>query len=89
MKKVLISDSVDEKCTELLKKAGFDVTYKTDFSSEELQSVIADYNALIVRSSTSVDAALIDKMEKMEMNLLLRMRLKNQTTSFPSSGVIP
>jgi len=67
MKKILISDSVDEKCTELLKKAGFDVTYKTDFSSEELQSEIADFNGLIVRSSTSVDAVLIDKMEKMEI----------------------
>ncbi len=36
MKKILISDSVDEKCTEILKSAGFDVDYKTDFSKEEL-----------------------------------------------------
>lgn len=67
MKKILISDSVDEKCPELLKSAGFEVTYKTDFSSEELRSVIADYTALIVRSSTSVDTELIEKMEKMEV----------------------
>jgi len=67
MKKILISDSVDEKCTEILKTAGFDVNYKTDFSKEELLSVIPDYNALIVRSSTQVDAELIEKMEKMEV----------------------
>jgi len=67
MKKILISDSVDEKCTEILKSAGFDVNYKTDFSKEELLSVISDYNALVVRSSTQVDAKLIDRMTKMEV----------------------
>jgi D-3-phosphoglycerate dehydrogenase / 2-oxoglutarate reductase len=67
MKKILISDSVDEKCTEILKSAGFDVNYKTDFSKKELLSVISDYNALVVRSSTQVDAELIDRMTKMEV----------------------
>jgi len=67
MKKILISDSVDEKCTEILKSAGFDVNCKTDFSKEELLGVIADYHALVVRSSTQVDAELIEKMDKMEV----------------------
>jgi D-3-phosphoglycerate dehydrogenase len=67
MKKILISDSVDEKCTEFLKSAGFDADYKTDFSKDELSNVIADYNALIVRSSTQVDADLIEKMQSMEV----------------------
>jgi D-3-phosphoglycerate dehydrogenase len=67
MKKILISDSVDEKCTEILKSAGFDVNYKTDFSRKELLSVIPDYNALIVRSSTQVDAELINRMIQMEV----------------------
>jgi len=67
MKKILISDSVDEKCTEILESAGFDVNYKTDFSKEELLAVIPDYNALIVRSSTQVDAELIDGMTQMEV----------------------
>jgi len=67
MKKILISDSVDEKCTVILKSAGFIVDYKTDFSTEELRNVIADYNALIVRSSTQVDAELIEKMKSMEV----------------------
>lgn len=67
MKKILISDSVDEKCTEILKSAGFDVDYKTDFSKDELLNVIPDYNALIVRSSTQVDSKLIEKMKNMEV----------------------
>lgn len=67
MKKILISDSVDEKCTEILKSAGFDVTSKNDCTREELLSVISDYNALIVRSSTQVDSELIDVMNSMEV----------------------
>jgi len=67
MKKILISDSIDEKCSEILKSAGFEVDYKTDYSKKELINVIAEYNGLVVRSSTQVDADLIEKMEKMEV----------------------
>jgi len=67
MKKILISDSVDEKCTDILKSAGFEVNYKTDFSREELLNLMADYNGLVVRSSTQVNAELIEKMESMEV----------------------
>ena len=67
MKKILISDSVDEKCTEVLISAGFEVTYNDQLSREELLSVIADYNALVVRSSTQVDSELIDVMKNMEI----------------------
>ena len=67
MKKILISDSVDEKCTEILKSAIIDVDFKTDLTKEELLSLIADYNGLVVRSSTQVDAELIEKMESMEV----------------------
>jgi len=67
MKKILISDSVDKKCFEILKSAGFDVEFKTDLTKEELENTIADYNALIVRSSTQVDASLVDKMKSMEV----------------------
>lgn len=67
MKKILISDSVDEKCTAILNSAGFQVDYKTDLTSEELSNIISEYNALIVRSSTQVDSNLIERMQKMEV----------------------
>ena len=35
MKKILVSDFVNEICTEILKSAGFDVNYKTDFSKSD------------------------------------------------------
>ncbi|NWG29118.1 MAG: phosphoglycerate dehydrogenase [Ignavibacteriaceae bacterium] len=67
MKKILISDSIDEKCTAILKSAGFEVHSKTEYTREELLTTISDFNALVVRSSTQVDAELIEKMDKMEV----------------------
>ena len=67
MKKILISDSVDEKCIKILKSAGFEVDNQTNFSMEELIKTIPEYHALVVRSSTQVDADLIAKMENMEV----------------------
>jgi len=48
MKKILISDSIDEKCTDILKSAGFEVDFKTAFSKTELLNLIADYNGSFV-----------------------------------------
>ncbi len=67
MKKILISDSVDEKCISVLKSAGFEVDYHTDLSAGELKKNISGYSALIVRSSTQVDSNLIDSMQQMEV----------------------
>jgi D-3-phosphoglycerate dehydrogenase len=67
MKKILISDSVDENCREILKSAGFEIDYQTNLSKEELLKIISNYHALIVRSSTQVDDDLIEKMESMEI----------------------
>lgn len=67
MKKILISDSVNQKSIEILQSAGYSVTYKTDYSRDELLKVIPDFNALIVRSATKVDAELISNMKSMEI----------------------
>ena len=67
MKKILISDSVDEKCTAILKTAGFEADLITNLSREDLLELIPEYHALIVRSSTQVDSELITKMENIEV----------------------
>lgn len=67
MKKILISDSVNQKSVDILKSAGHSVTYKTDFTEEELKKNIAEFNALVVRSSTKVNADLISSMQNMEV----------------------
>ena len=67
MKKILITDSISDKCIEELESAGYDVDYKTDFSPDSLKEKIKDYNALIVRSASKVTSGLIEKMENMEV----------------------
>ncbi len=67
MKKILISDSVNQKSIQILESAGYSVTYRTDYSREELLSIISDFNALIVRSATKVDSELISRMNSMEV----------------------
>lgn len=67
MKKILISDSVNSKSIEIFKSAGYSVTYKTDYSRDELLNIISDYNVLVVRSATKVDAELISRMKSMEV----------------------
>ncbi|HKI79105.1 MAG TPA: phosphoglycerate dehydrogenase, partial [Ignavibacteriaceae bacterium] len=67
MKKVLISDPVDQQCSIVLKDAGIEFDFKTGLSPEELSGIIKDYSGLIVRSETKVTPELIDKMEKMEV----------------------
>ena len=67
MKKVLITDSVDKKCSEILSSAGFEVKYQTNILMEDLLKIIPNLNLLVVRSSTQVGAELISKMENMEL----------------------
>jgi D-3-phosphoglycerate dehydrogenase len=67
MKKILICESVDDKCLSILKSAGFEVDFKTDLTKEELGNCISDYNALVIRSSTQVDSPLIERMKNMEV----------------------
>lgn len=67
MKKILISDQVNEKSVTALQAAGFEVTYNTKFTKEEIKKIIPKFSALIVRSATQVDADLISCMKNMEV----------------------
>ena len=57
--KVLISDSVDAGCVDVLEKSEIAVDVKTGLSAAELLEVIGDYEGLIVRSSTQVTEEVI------------------------------
>jgi D-3-phosphoglycerate dehydrogenase / 2-oxoglutarate reductase len=67
MKKILITDAVDKKSIDILRKAGYDVTFQTGMKQDEIKKIIEDYHGLIVRSDTQVDADLISSMKKMEI----------------------
>ncbi len=59
--KVLIADALSEKAVEILRSAELTVDTKTGLKGVELQAIISDYDALIVRSATKATKDIIDK----------------------------
>lgn len=59
--KVLIADNIDEAGIYALENEdGIEVDVKTDMSPEELKDVIAEYDAMIIRSATKVTGEIIE-----------------------------
>ena len=51
---------MDSRCVEILEKTpGVEVDLKTDLSAAQLEAIIGDYAALIVRSSTQVTESVL------------------------------
>ena len=67
MPKVLISDSLDNIASEILKKNNISVDTKTNLSPEELKKIIDNYDGLIIRSATKVRKDLIDSLSKLKI----------------------
>ena len=59
--KVLVKEKIGESGVELLRSHGFIVDIGTDWSQEELEQRIGDYEGLLIRSATKVDADLLAK----------------------------
>lgn len=57
--KVLICDTVSQKCIELLRSMGFEVEYQPKITHEELVKKVEGYDAIIVRSRTKVTKEVI------------------------------
>ncbi len=65
--KVLVCDPIFEEGIKLLEQKGYQVTQCCDTPKEELDKTIAEYDALIVRSATKVNADLINKAKKLKV----------------------
>jgi D-3-phosphoglycerate dehydrogenase len=65
--KVLISDNLSETGVAILKKAGIEVEFRSKTSVEEIEKMIGDYDALIIRSATKVTAGLLEKAAKLKV----------------------
>jgi len=65
--KVLISDNLAPVGVEILKKAGLEVDARSKTSVEEIEKIIGDYDALIIRSATKVTAGLLEKATKLKV----------------------
>ncbi len=65
--KVLVASSIAVEAIEKMKSAGMEVDVRTGIGERELESIIADYDALIVRSSPRVSKRVIEKGEKLRI----------------------
>jgi D-3-phosphoglycerate dehydrogenase / 2-oxoglutarate reductase len=57
--RVLVSDKMSAKVESILSGEGLQVDVKTGMKPDELAKVIGDYDGLVIRSATKVDAALL------------------------------
>jgi len=64
--KVLVAESIADSGVEALRRE-FDVDVRTDLTPETLLDVIAEYDALIVRSATQVNADVIARGTKLKV----------------------
>lgn len=65
--KVLIADKSAKEGIDALKNAGFEVDVKTGLNEQQLIDMIADYDAMMVRSETKVTAKIIEAAKKLKI----------------------
>ena len=65
--KVLVTDPLKEKGVEVLRRAGFDVIVKTEWSPEDILSLVSDVDGLVVRSRTKVTSEVIDAASQLKV----------------------
>lgn len=66
--RVLISDKLDDEGLRILEAAeGLDFDHKPGMSPEELETAIADYDGLIIRSGTTVTASVLERADKLKI----------------------
>lgn len=65
--KVLITDSVDQVCIDLLNENGFEADVQLKKSDDELKAIAKDADGWIIRSGTTVSAALIEAADRLKV----------------------
>jgi D-3-phosphoglycerate dehydrogenase len=65
--KRLVCDPTDPKAVAAMREAGIEADVRDDITPEELEAVIADYDAMVVRSRTKVREPLIDKAANLKL----------------------
>lgn len=67
MTRILVSDSLSEEGLSILKAGGFEVVHKPEISPEDLVKEIADYDALVIRSRTTVTKEVLENGKKLKV----------------------
>ena len=67
MTKILVSDKLSKEGLEILEASGFPVVMKPGMSEDELCKEIVDYDALIIRSGTTVTKKVLDAAKNLKL----------------------
>ncbi|MBI4536151.1 MAG: phosphoglycerate dehydrogenase [Ignavibacteriae bacterium] len=65
--RVLVSENLEKRCLDILTDEGFSVDFRPGVSGDELKSIIGEYDALVVRSATKVNADVIGHAATMKV----------------------
>src|SRR5437763_7747169 len=63
--RVLIKEKIGESGVQLLRDAGFDLELGVDWSEEDLERRIGEFDGILIRSGTKLDAELIKRAERL------------------------
>ena len=67
MAKILVSDPIADKGIEILEEAGFEVIYNPNPSDDELQTLVGDVQAWVVRSGTKITSELLNDARNLQV----------------------
>lgn len=83
--KLIVCDPTDPKAISAMQDAGIEVDVRDDITPEGLEAVIADYDAMVVRSRTKVREPLIDKATDLKVIIRGGVGLDNIDVKYAES----
>jgi D-3-phosphoglycerate dehydrogenase len=87
--RVLVKEKIGEPGVEALRVAGFDVDLGYDWTREELEERIGDYDGILIRSATKLDADLIAKASKLQIAARAGVGIDNvDVTAATKRGIV-
>jgi D-3-phosphoglycerate dehydrogenase len=83
--KLLVCDPMDASAVATMREAGIVVDVRDDVTPEDLETVIAGYDAMVVRSRTKVRGPLIDKAANLKLIIRGGVGLDNIDVAYAES----
>jgi len=83
--KLLICDPTDPAAIATIREAGIEVNVRDDVTPEDLETIIAEYDAMVVRSRTKVREPLIDKATNLKLIIRGGVGLDNIDVKYAES----
>lgn len=65
--RVLVSDAIADAGVRTLEEGGAEVDVRTDLDHAQLVEAVGDYDAIVIRSATKVDAEVIDAADRLKV----------------------